>query len=115
MARTLAQVQRQIDELRQLAEKLRTKEVDGVIKRIRTAIAHYQLTPDDLFGRKREVAATYKKQANGKKKVANKKPPSPVRYRDDKGNAWTGNGQRPRWFKEAIASGKTRDELAAKV
>lgn len=109
MARTLTQVQRQIDELRQLAEKLKAKEVAGVVQRIRAAIAHYQLTPDDLFGKQRAT------NAGAKKKAATRKSPSPIRYRDDKGNAWTGNGQRPRWFKEAIASGKTREDLEVKA
>lgn len=114
MARTLQQVQRQIDELRQLAEKLKAKEVDGVVRRMRAAIDHYQLTPDDLFGSP-HGAASGQAKANGRTKAAARKSPSRIRYRDDKGNAWTGNGQRPRWFKEAIASGKTREELEVKA
>jgi DNA-binding protein H-NS len=38
--------------------------------------------------------------------------PSTVLYRDGAGNSWTGRGPKPRWFKEAIASGKSTEELS---
>lgn len=31
----------------------------------------------------------------------------PVRYRDDKGNTWTGRGKQPVWLREALAAGAT--------
>ena len=40
-----------------------------------------------------------------------KRRPSSVLYRDGSGNSWTGRGPQPRWMKEALASGKTLDDL----
>ena len=48
--------------------------------------------------------------AAAKTKTA-KRRPSTVLYRDGAGNSWTGRGPQPRWMKEAIAGGKTLDEL----
>ena len=52
MARRWAQIQRQISKLQREASALRKKEVGGVIERIKTAIAHYELVVYDLFGTK---------------------------------------------------------------
>ncbi len=38
----------------------------------------------------------------------------PVKYRNEKGETWTGIGQRPRWLKAALAAGKTLDEFKVK-
>jgi len=32
-----------------------------------------------------------------------------VKYRDEKGNAWTGRGKTPRWIVEAESAGKSRE------
>jgi DNA-binding protein H-NS len=42
-----------------------------------------------------------------------KRRPTRVLYRDGSGNAWTGRGPQPRWLKEAVASGKTLEEMKA--
>ena len=44
---------------------------------------------------------------------AKKRRPSTVLYRDDRGNAWTGRGPQPRWLKDAVATGKTLEDLKA--
>ena len=36
-----------------------------------------------------------------------------AKYRDDAGNSWTGFGPRPRWLKDAIAGGKSLEDLRA--
>jgi len=50
MAKTLGQIQQQIAKLQREAESIRKREISGVIARIRTAIDHYGLTAQDLFG-----------------------------------------------------------------
>ena len=35
----------------------------------------------------------------------------PVKYRDDKGNTWTGVGQRPRWLKARLELGASLDQF----
>jgi len=117
MARTLAEIQKQIDKLQALAQRVKDKDKAGVVARIRQAIEHYDISAEELFGAGATATKARKTRraragAGGSAKPKNK---SPIRYRDDKGNSWTGHGQRPRWFKEAIASGITREELAAKA
>lgn len=34
-----------------------------------------------------------------------------AKYKDEAGNSWTGRGTQPRWLKEAVAKGKTLDQL----
>ena len=48
MTKTYAQIVKQIEILKQDAEKVRRKEVDGVIGRIREAISVYNLSAEDL-------------------------------------------------------------------
>lgn len=38
---------------------------------------------------------------------------STVKYKDEAGHTWSGFGPKPGWFKEALVSGKTPEELAA--
>lgn len=162
MASSYSEIQKKIAALQKEADAVLAKEVVGVVERIRVAIAHYGLTPEQLFGktttaRKTERVAkvlTQKKQGRitysdglgntwggwGKrptwlrdalaagrkledfqvgaqtKKVAatkgvQKRRPSAVLYSDGAGRSWTGRGPQPRWLKEAIAGGKTLEEM----
>jgi DNA-binding protein H-NS len=117
LAKTLAQLNEQIQKLQREAEALRAKEVDGVIARMKEAIAHYGLTPEDLGFTKR---ATIARVARGKvaekkgRRQGVKKAAAGIRYRDDSGNTWVGRGKRPDWFKAALAAGKTAEDLAVK-
>lgn len=85
-----------------------------VIARIKPAVAHYSITAADLgLGR---ASAKRKDKAMGKpgdppKKA--KKAPAPVKWKDDAGHTWSGRGPKPRWFTEALASGKTEEDLRA--
>lgn len=107
MARTSAQIQKQIEQLQREAAALRAKEVKGVIGRIKEAIAHYGLTPQDLFGADQGQPPVTAGKARAKRE-------SVIRYRDDAGNAWTGVGKRPGWFKSALAAGRTAEDLRVK-
>lgn len=113
MAKTLAQLKAEIEALQR-----QTEEVEGVIARIQEAIHHYGLTVEDLFGTRkggrRAAAVAAKPAAKGTRKRLARKQAGVIRYRDEAGNAWTGNGKRPRWFLDAIASGKTLEDLAVK-
>jgi DNA-binding protein H-NS len=111
MARTYADIQKEIAALQKSAEALRHKEVAGVIERIRTAIQTYGLSAADLgFGSK---PAAPLKPAKGRR-GAKKKTVSAAMYRDpDSGKTWSGHGRRPGWFVSALAAGKTADELHA--
>ena len=135
MAKSLSQIEQQIAKLQHRAKLLKAKEAVGVIARIRGAIEHYGLTPQDLFGpvtmaKKKAVkslaralpgaeklapSATKRASKKLRGKAAPKKTVSPPKYEDGAGRTWTGNGQRPGWFKAAIASGKAPEDLLIKA
>ena len=124
MARTLAALQEQIQKLQEQADVLRRKEAIGVIAKIKVAIEAYGLTPDDLFGnapvpakrgpKPKGIAATAGSAKAGRKKTVNaKKAPLPAKFTNGT-SFWSGRGKRPQWFKDALESGKTADDLAIK-
>jgi len=111
MSKTFLQLQTQIAQLQKEAESLRKKEAADVLARIKEAISVYGFTAQDLG-----VATTRKlgrpaSKVGGKagKKVAAEGP----KFKDDQGNVWSGRGPRPQWFKAALASGKTPEQLSA--
>jgi DNA-binding protein H-NS len=54
------------------------------------------------------AALAHGKKANVRKF---KRRPSSVLYRDGIGHSWTGRGPQPRWMKEALANGKSLEDL----
>jgi DNA-binding protein H-NS len=116
MTKTYLSVMKQIDVLKQQAERLRRAEVDGVIERIKDAIEHYGLTAADLgFGGARAAAkpaAAAKKTRRGRKPKAG--PVRAVKFRDEQGRSWVGRGKRPQWLRDALAAGKKLEDFAVK-
>lgn len=111
MAKTYADIQKEIESLQKTAESLRQKEVAGVIERIKVAIATYELTAADLgFGVRKAPKAVRGKPG---RKPGRAKAAAAVAYRDDAGNTWSGRGRRPGWFTAALAAGKTLEQLRA--
>jgi len=112
MTKSYAQIVKQIEVLKADAEKVRRKEVDGVIGRIREAITAYGLTATDLgFATKgkpgRKPAAAAKKRGRKPGKAG-----SVIKYRNDSGGSWVGRGKRPQWLRDALANGKTLQDFA---
>ena len=58
LAKSYGQLQAQIQKLQAEAEALKAKEIEGVIARIRTAIEHYGITPDQLFGKAKKASTS---------------------------------------------------------
>ncbi len=119
MTKTYAQIVKQIEVLKQDAEKIRRKEVEGVIGRIREAITVYSLSAEDLgFGGKKPqaagkaVAAVVKRRAAKGAKAA--KAPAMVKFRNEAGGTWGGRGKRPQWLRDALAGGKSLSDFAVK-
>ena len=115
MAKTLTQINRQIKKLQQQADALKQQEVTGVISRIRSAIDHYGLTARDLGLTATRAGAGSRRAArklSARKATAIKKPALPVKFRDADGHTWSGRGKRPNWFKSALESGKSSEDLA---
>ncbi len=114
MARTLADIKRNIEKLQKEAEGVKAKEVVGVIQRIKIAIETYGLTPEDLFGTKIKKIRLPKVATAAKVKKTTKKAAAQMKFTDPaSGKGWSGHGRRPDWYLKAIASGKTPEDLAA--
>lgn len=112
MATKLQTLLKQINKLQSQADHLRSQEKAEVVSRIREAIAHYEITADELFG-----AAKAKRTRTAAKPVAAKKSRKAAKvggvakYSDGAGRTWSGVGKRPNWFKDALAAGKTAEDL----
>ena len=124
MPKSFTQIQQQIAKLQRQANEVRGREASAVIKRIRTAIEHYELTPQDLFG---SAAVRATKRPPGKRssakdaapesraakpRKAGRRTPVAVKFRDDEGNTWTGRGSRPRWLVAYLKSGRKIADFA---
>lgn len=110
MAKTLTDIQKQIAALQREADAIKKKEVKEVVARIKEAIEAYGLTAGDLgLG---TGGATRRRPGGAKAKTTSKRA-AKIKFRDAAGNSWTGHGRRPQWFLDALASGKTAEDLAA--
>jgi DNA-binding protein H-NS len=137
MARSYEALMAQIAALQDKANAMRQREADGVIKRIREAIAVYSITAADLYAAdgvslKKVKAVAKQKPA---KKVVSKRAqavhsksrkekvhrgplagvPKAVKYSDENGNKWSGGGSTPRWLREAVQAGHDKEEFRVKA
>ena len=110
MARTYAQLTKEIEALKARADDLRRKEAGDVIERIKEAIEHYNLTAADLFGTKGRRRTSGRKIASKGTRFAGSAAP----YSDGAGNTWGGRGPRPKWLRDALAAGKQLSDFEAK-
>lgn len=132
MAKTVEQIREQIAVLKAQEQKLLAREVDGVVSRIREAIAHYGLTSDQLFGAGKAPAGRVSPRSKAKagpsvqdgeetqpagRSASNKRSDKlkgvkiAPKYKDKQGNTWTGRGNQPRWLRAALETGKTLEEF----
>lgn len=115
MTKTYLQLMKQIDGLRVEADKLRRKEMKGVIARIREAIDHYDLTAADLGFPAAAAAPAAARKTSKARKTATAKSTSAApaaKYRDEAGRVWGGRGPRPKWLREAITAGRKLEEFS---
>ncbi|MFM9915477.1 MAG: H-NS family nucleoid-associated regulatory protein [Rhizobacter sp.] len=112
MPKSYTQLMKQIDVLRHQAESVKRKEVEGVIRRIKEAIEVYGLTAGDL-GLGSATTRSRRKGAAPSKVGRSAAAPGKPKFRDAAGHSWSGKGPRPGWFKAALASGKTLEDLTA--
>lgn len=110
MTKTYEQLMRRIEALQAEADKLRRKEAEGVVARIREAIEHYGITAADL-GLLDSGGAGRKRGARRRPAARRKAAAAVVKYRDEAGRTWGGRGKRPQWLRDALAAGKTLDDF----
>ena len=107
MAQSYKQLQKQIESLQKQADKLRAQEIDGVVSRIKVAIAHYGLSADQLgFGAASAGKSKYSAKRSGSVSTI-------AKYADGAGRSWSGRGPRPAWLREALAKGKSLQDFAS--
>lgn len=100
MTKTYAQIVKQIEVLKADAEKVRKKEVEGVIGRIREAIAVYGLSAEDLgFGSKKAPKAASAAAPAKRRGRKSAKAEAVIKYRNESGGTWGGRGKRPQWLR----------------
>jgi DNA-binding protein H-NS len=124
--RTIQDIDAEIAQLQRERDRVRDADKADVIARMKEAIGYYAITAADLGlkakpGRPGAVAARAAgKRAGGAKTTGvaksikapkKKRAVGRVKFRDDAGHTWSGFGPRPKWLVEALASGKTEDEL----
>jgi len=118
MKKSYTQLLKQIETLQAEASKLRQQEIAGVVAKIREAIDHYGLTAADLglslAPAAKQAPAKKARKAAAKRKGKAAPAGAAVRYRDEAGNTWVGRGKRPQWVRDALAAGKTLEDLAVK-
>jgi DNA-binding protein H-NS len=111
MPKTYIEVQQQIEALQKEAEALKAAEKQGVIDRMKEAVAVYGITAEDLG----LAGARRGPQKAGKGQLSSAKPKAAARsapYGDSIGNTWGGRGPRPRWLKDALAAGSKLEDFA---
>jgi DNA-binding protein H-NS len=107
--RTLDEIEAEIHRLQEEAKAIRAAEIAEVVGKMKQAIVHYGLTAQDLGLAPRRASSKVKAKAP----ASSGKPVAAVKYRDEAGNSWSGRGKRPTWFREALAAGKTPEQLLA--
>ena len=116
MVRTISlkTIQARIAKLQKQAIALETKVKPGVNKAV-ALIKKHKLTLADLkhaFSGKSGRPAKSAKKTKRVSKLKGKKVP--VKFKDGKGNKWTGRGRAPLWIQTAEKAGKDRSSFAVK-
>lgn len=115
--RTLSDLDAEIARLQRERDAMREVEVKEVVGRIKVAIAHYGLTAADLglaeAKRGTRGPSPKAKDLGTKRSRRNGKGTGAVapKYTDGQGRTWSGRGRQPAWFAQAIASGKSPEDL----
>jgi len=108
---TLKDIDKEIAKLKNQADEIRKAEKAEVVARIKEAVAYYGITAEDL-GLGNASKRTVRK-ADGKPAKKAKPAAGRIKYKDDAGHTWSGFGRKPRWFTEALVSGKAEADLRA--
>ncbi len=102
----------------QLQKQLAAAEISKVpaIKKVKALMKKLGVTLEDLAeakspGRRGRPPKSQVKAPLDKPKTKKTRGAVAIKYRDDKGNTWTGRGKTPRWLVEAEKAGKTRESF----
>ena len=103
---TYLELKAQAEQLLAQAEQMKDKETKDVIADIKTKVAQYGLTAEDLGFSSRGRAAKGTRAPRASKSTAAPK------YRGPNGETWGGGrGRKPQWVVNALAKGKNIEEF----
>jgi len=106
----LARQQALTDELRRKAVEVRSREVQTALSEIQAKVLRYGLSVKQVFGPiKAQLQGEPAERKDGRQ-VRRRTAPLP-KYQDVIGNTWSGRGKQPRWFSDALAGGKSAEDL----
>lgn len=100
---TYKEIKSRIAKLEEEAEALRKAELVAVIADIKARMAEYGITIKDLGVIKNKTRKPSSHVSGGATPIA--------RYRNTDGRTWSGRGRKPKWVVEALAAGKTLEDL----
>jgi len=109
----LVKLRQQISEMEKQAADLQKKNRPAVIAELREQMAAYGITAEELSRpapgtpKSRQALTKPASQPAGKKRSA----PSAMKYRGPEGQEWTGRGTVPKWLKDLLAQGKSREDF----
>jgi DNA-binding protein H-NS len=83
------------------------RKVRALMKKLGVTVADLAETPT---AKTRKGAKSRGRQKKAVKALKNPVAKIPVKYRDDKGNTWTGRGKTPKWISEAEKAGDSREK-----
>ena len=117
MAKTYAQLAKEIETLTSAAAALRKREIPGVVSRIKEAIAIYGLSAADLgfdsaAGRPAVTAKSAPASAAPVRPASAPAGKVAIKYRDAHGHSWSGRGSKPGWLVAALAAGQSLQSLS---
>lgn len=102
---TYLELKAQAEKLMAQAEELRQRETEQAIEDIKAKMKAFGLTPQDLG-----FAGATRRSPSAKRRTP--AAAKPAKYRGPNGETWSGGrGRKPRWVTEALASGKTLEDL----
>lgn len=121
---TYVELKQKAEDLMRQAEAARKSEIAGAIAEIKSKMAMYGITVEDLGESKRAARGRKAKVAGGAKpgrmagkikvpKVAKARKPVAAKYRNaETGETWSGRGKAPKWLTTLEAMGRRREEFS---
>jgi DNA-binding protein H-NS len=109
---TYLELKQQIESLQVEADALKVKERSEVIEKMMVAIQAYDISAKELGFPRGIRSGTSGRGSRPRNTAAKKFRRSGGAYADDQGNTWGGRGPRPKWLREALASGAKLEDFA---
>jgi len=113
---TYIELKQKIEQLQKEADALKANERQGVIDRMKEAIAVYEITAQELglAAQRSSRGRSAAKKGPPRAKTSKRSSKPQAAYADGNGNTWGGRGPRPKWLKDALANGESLEQFAQK-